>query len=159
MNKRKKYTPKPSTAQTALANVAYKLKNNKLTMEDTYDVMVVSQHLFWVQAASKDMGWKLTSLKYLNSVKNSLKKMLLLIESQCYYDEDGSARANPNMIVKLHPKTRDKILYFIIKIYNPTLKLWSNLKPSKMAKLRAEARQQLDFFILLHCPRVGNFLF
>ena len=78
MNKRKKYTPKPSTAQTALANVAYKLKNNKLTMEDTYDVMVVSQHLFWVQAASKDMGWKLTSLKYLNSVKNSLKKMLLI---------------------------------------------------------------------------------
>jgi len=81
MSKRKKYTPKPSTAQVALTNVAYKLKNNKLTMEDTYDVMIISQHLFWVQAASKDMDWKLTSLKYLNSVKNSLKKMLLLIFS------------------------------------------------------------------------------
>lgn len=155
----KKYNPKPSTAQTALSDVAYKLKNNKLKMEDTYNVLIISQHLFWVQAASKDMDWKLTSLKYLNSVKNSLKKMLDLIESQCYYDDDGAARANPNMAIKLHPRTRDKLLYFIIKIYNPTLRLWSNLKASKMAKLKVEARQQLDFFVLLHCPKVANFLY
>jgi hypothetical protein len=155
----KKYTPKPSTSQTALSDVAYKLKNNKLKMEDTYNVLIISQHLFWVQAASKDMDWKLTSLKYLNSVKNSLKKMLDLIESQCYYDEDGSARANPTMPIKLHPRTRDKLLYFIIKIYTPTLQLWSSLKASKMSKLKAEARQQLDFFILLHCPKVANFLY
>lgn len=155
----KKYTPKPSSAQTALSDVAYKLKNNQLTMSDTYNVLIVSQHLFWVQAASKSMDWKLTSLKYLNSVKNSLKKLLDLIESQCVYDDDGSARANPAMPIKLHPRTRDKLLYFIIKIYTPTLQLWTNLKASKMSKLKVEARQQLDFFISLHCPKVTHFLY
>lgn len=155
----KKYTPKPSAAQVALSDVAYKLKNNQLTMSDTYNVLIISQHLFWIQAASKDMDWKLTSLKYLNSVKNSLKKVLNLIESQCVYNDDGVATAVPIMPIKLHPRTRDKILYFIIKIYTPTLQLWSNLKASKMSKLKVEARQQLDFFILLHCQKVANFLF
>lgn len=156
---RKKFTPKPSSAQNALMNIAYKLKNKSLLMGDTQDLLIVTQHLFFIQAASKDMQYKLTSLKYLNSVKNSFKKTLENIESNCVYDENGSPNANANAIVNMHHRTRQKILYFILKIYEPTLSLWSCLTASKMSKLKIEARQQLDYFIFLHCPKVANFLF
>lgn len=155
---RKKFTAKPSSAQNALMNIAYKLKNKSLVMGDTKDLLFVTQYLFFIQAASKDMQYKLTSLKYLNSVKNSFKKTLENIESNCVYDEDGSPHADANAIVNIHPRTRQKLLYFILKIYEPTLLLLSCLTASKMAKLKTEAKMQLDYFIFLHCPKVGNFL-
>lgn len=153
----KQYRPRECTSQKSLKDVIYKLNKNTLTMGDMYNIMIAIQHLFWIQIINREYEYKFIQMTYLNSVKRSIIKLLEIIKKQTTY-KDGTYFADSEHLIELHPKTKHKILWFYVKIYEPTLNLWSLLNPTKMAKLKQEARQQLDFFMILHCPAMRDIL-
>ena len=117
-----------------LKQLAYSLKHNSLVVSDFNKVCSCFNHLWYLQEVSADRNYNLVGLKYLNSVKNSVLKLLNIM---VLYDNYPA-----NYHIKVHHMTRKKIMWFIFKFLAQLKPLMIDIRPTKNTKYKIEAQRK-----------------
>lgn len=147
----------------ALKDLAYKLNNNKLTVGDTYNLLLLFQHTYFIQAICKDASWNWLGVKYLNKIKLSIKNILnSIIDKHCTVINDNY-NANPNEKLTVYKQTRQKLLWFILRVYDKTYEVFNmsiNVMgyKQKMAKYILYAKEMVNMDLAITQPRLMNLI-
>lgn len=128
----KPYKPQVNKVDAKLNQLAYTLKHNSLVVSDFDKVCSCFNHIWYLQEVSADSKYNWLGLNYLNSVKNSVLKLLnIMVE----YDNYPA-----NHPIKVHHMTRKKIMWFIFKFMVQLKPDMARITPSKNSKYKLQAQ-------------------
>lgn len=144
----------PTKLGPQLTRAAYALKHNKFTLSHLHDFFTAFGHVFYIQALSKDRGWNLAKLEYLNQVKPAFYRIFnkVVVMALAGYPADA--------VISLHHMTRGKIVWFISRFYEPAMEFVHHYETTaaKNAKIKAIAACTMWVTTQLKAPRLLQFM-
>lgn len=147
-----------------LNDMSYKLRNNKVTVGDTYSLLLLFQHCYFIEHVDDEAANKWLGIKYMLKIKQAIKRILeSIIDNHCRVNDDGFYEANPNNSVTIYKQTRGKLIWFIERTYKTTANELRNSilvkgGKQKMAARIAYAKRRTDLDLLLNNSRIANFI-
>lgn len=154
-NKRnKKYTPQRDQIDANLRRLSKLMNDNNFAMIDTFNLLLAYQHVFYVQGMQRISLDSKNKIKFLNSVKNAMERVISKIESQCV-EHDGTLYAKAaNDPVKIHKLTRLRIIYFC----NMALLIKRPSDVTINRNLIGYAKQTMDISLLARKSNILKFI-